>query len=73
MFTAALRFVPDFIAESKAVQEAQACRGLSTKGNVFKKVINYMSVVQPLMLKSLELIKDRSIVDAVEKEIGELK
>ena len=49
MFTAALRFVPDFIA----VQEAQACRGLSTKGNVFKKVINYMSVVQPLMLKSL--------------------
>ena len=53
MFTAALRFVPDFIAESQAVQEAQACRGLSTKGNVFKKVINYMSVVQPLMLKSL--------------------
>lgn len=53
MFTAALRFVPDFIAESQAVQEAQACRGLSTKGNIFKKVINYMSVVQPLMLKSL--------------------
>ena len=53
MFTAALRFVPDFIAESKAVQEAQACRGLSTKGNVFKRMINYMNVIQPLMLKSL--------------------
>lgn len=53
MFTAALRFVPDFIAESKAVQEAQACRGLSTKGNVVKKMIHYMSVIQPLMLKSL--------------------
>ncbi len=53
MFTAALRFVPDFIAESKAVQEAQACRGLSTKGNIFKKLKNYMSVIQPLMLKSL--------------------
>lgn len=53
MFTAALRFVPDFIAESQAVQEAQACRGLSTKGNVFKKMIHYMSVIQPLMLKSL--------------------
>jgi energy-coupling factor transport system permease protein len=53
MFTAALRFVPDFIAESKAVQEAQACRGLSVKGNVFKRMINYMSVIQPLMLKSL--------------------
>lgn len=53
MFTAALRFVPDFIAESKAVQEAQACRGLSTRGNVIKKMIHYMSVIQPLMLKSL--------------------
>ena len=53
MFTAALRFVPDFIAESQAVQEAQACRGLSTKGNIFKRMANYMSVIQPLMLKSL--------------------
>lgn len=53
MFTAALRFVPDFISESKTVQEAQACRGLSSKGNVFKKMIQYMSVIQPLMLKSL--------------------
>lgn len=53
MFTAALRFVPDFITESKAVQEAQACRGLSTEGNVFKKMVHYMSVIQPLMLKSL--------------------
>ncbi|MCH4178847.1 MAG: energy-coupling factor transporter transmembrane protein EcfT [Megasphaera sp.] len=53
MFTAALRFVPDFISESHTVQEAQACRGLSTQGNVFKKLINYMSVIQPLMLKSL--------------------
>ena len=53
MFTAALRFVPDFIAESRTVQEAQACRGLSTKGNILKKCIHYMGVVQPLMLKSL--------------------
>ena len=53
MFTAALRFVPDFIAESKAVQEAQACRGLSSKGNIIKKMIHYMTVIQPLMLKSL--------------------
>ena len=41
---------PRFIAESKAVQEAQACRGLSTKGNVVKKMTHYMSVIQPLML-----------------------
>lgn len=53
MFTAALRFVPDFIAESRAVQEAQACRGMSLEGNVFRRMKSYMSVIQPLMLKSL--------------------
>ena len=53
IFTAALRFVPDFIAESHAVQEAQACRGLSLEGNVFKRIKSYMSVIQPLLLKSL--------------------
>ena len=53
MFTAALRFVPDFIAESHAVQEAQACRGLSLEGNVFKRIKSYMCVIQPLLLKSL--------------------
>ncbi|WP_251441804.1 energy-coupling factor transporter transmembrane component T family protein [Veillonella intestinalis] len=53
MFTAALRFVPDFIAESKAVQEAQACRGLALDGNIFKRFASYGSVIQPLLLKSL--------------------
>lgn len=53
MFTAALRFVPDFIAESKAVQEAQACRGLALEGNIFKRFASYGSVIQPLLLKSL--------------------
>ena len=38
MFTAALRFVPDFLGESKAVQEAQSCRGLSLEGNIFKRM-----------------------------------
>ena len=53
MFTAALRFVPDFIAESHAVQEAQACRGLSLEGNFLKRMKSYASVIQPLLLKSL--------------------
>ncbi|MBS4913141.1 MAG: energy-coupling factor transporter transmembrane protein EcfT [Veillonella sp.] len=53
MFTAALRFVPDFIAESKAVQEAQACRGLALNSNFFKRCKSYGSIVQPLLLKSL--------------------
>ncbi len=52
MFTAALRFVPDFIAESHAVQEAQACRGLSLEGNL-KRMKSYASVIQPLLLKIL--------------------
>ena len=53
MFTAALRFVPDFLGESKAVQEAQSCRGLSLEGNIFKRMKSYASVIQPLLLKSL--------------------
>lgn len=53
MFTAALRFVPDFIAESHAVQEAQTCRGLALEGNFFKRFASYGSVIQPLLLKSL--------------------
>ena len=53
MFTAALRFVPDLIAENRYVREAQSCRGLSMKGNIFKKMKNYMTVIQPLILKSL--------------------
>lgn len=53
MFTAGLRFVPDFMEENKAVAEAQACRGLAIEGNFIKQVKRYMSVVRPLMLRSL--------------------
>lgn len=50
MFTAGLRFVPDFMEENKAVAEAQSCRGLAIEGNFIKQVKRYMSVVRPLML-----------------------
>lgn len=53
MFTAALRFVPDFVAESKAVQEAQACRGADHSGSFLKRMKSYLYVIQPLLLKSL--------------------
>ncbi len=53
MFTAALRFVPDFIAESHAVREAQACRGMNMTGNIVKRITSYGAVIQPLLLKSL--------------------
>ncbi len=53
MFTAGLRFIPDFIAENREIGEAQACRGLAVKGNFFRQVKRYMSIVRPLMLRSL--------------------
>lgn len=53
MFTAGLRFIPDFIEENRAVAEAQACRGLAMEGNFIRKVHRYMSIVRPLMLRSL--------------------
>lgn len=53
MFTAALRFIPDFIAESRTVREAQACRGMSLEGNFVKRLVSYGAVIQPLVLKSL--------------------
>lgn len=46
MFTAGLRFVPDFMEENKAVAEAQSCRGLAIEGNFIKQV-------KRLMLRSL--------------------
>lgn len=53
MLTAALRFIPDFLAESKAIQEAQACRGYSPQGNLFQRFFSYMAVIKPLVLKAV--------------------
>lgn len=53
LFTSALRFVPDLLAESKAVQEAQACRGYQPKGGIISRLTAFLSVVQPLVLRSV--------------------
>lgn len=53
MFTAALRFIPDFLAESKAVREAQACRGYTARGNIVKRLKSYVAIVGPLVLKAV--------------------
>ncbi|BBB90520.1 MAG TPA: energy-coupling factor transporter transmembrane component T [Methylomusa anaerophila] len=53
MFTAALRFVPDFLAESQAVREAQACRGYVFRGNPLKRLLDYVAIVEPLVLKAI--------------------
>ena len=53
LFTSALRFVPDLLAESQAVQEAQACRGYRPKGGIISRLSSYLSIVQPLVLRSI--------------------
>lgn len=53
MFTAALRFIPDFLAESKMVREAQACRGYAPQGNIVKRMVGYLAIVEPLVLKAV--------------------
>lgn len=53
MFTAALRFIPDFLAETKAIQEAQACRGYSPQGNLVRRLFSYMAIIKPLVLKAV--------------------
>lgn len=79
MFTAGLRFLPDFIEENRIISEAQACRGVEVKGSFIKKCKHYMAIVKPLMLRSLgrsEIMalslelrgfgsKDRTFVDNV--------
>lgn len=53
MLTAALRFIPDLMAESKAIQEAQACRGYAPHGNLIKRFLSYMAIIKPLVLKAV--------------------
>ncbi|HWQ61485.1 MAG TPA: energy-coupling factor transporter transmembrane component T [Negativicutes bacterium] len=53
MVTASLRFIPDLLSEIKAVQEAQACRGYSGRGSVARRLRNYLTIVQPLVLRSV--------------------
>lgn len=54
MFTAGLRFIPDFLEENRMVTEAQACRGMVVKGSFIQKCRRYMNIVRPLLLRSLE-------------------
>ena len=53
MFTSALRFIPDFLEESQAVREAQACRGYVFRGNPLKRLMDYVAIVEPLVLRAV--------------------
>lgn len=53
MLTAAFRFIPDFLNESRAIQDAQACRGYTPHGNPVKRLIAYGAILKPLVLKAV--------------------
>ena len=53
MFTSALRFMPDFIAESHAVREAQVCRGYVHSQNPLKRIVAYAALVEPMVLRAI--------------------
>ncbi len=53
MLTAALRFIPDFLADSKATLDAQSCRGYSNSGNPIRRCLACLAVVKPLVLRAI--------------------
>ena len=53
MLTTALRFVPDFLADSQTTLDAQSCRGYSNRGNVLKRLYSYLAVVKPLVMRAV--------------------
>ena len=53
LFTSALRFVPDFLAESQAVREAQTCRGYVPSRNPLKRLLSYAALVEPMVLRAI--------------------
>ena len=53
MLTTALRFVPDFLTDSATTLDAQSCRGYSNRGNVFKRLLSYIVVIKPLVMRAV--------------------
>ena len=53
LFTSALRFVPDFLAESQAVREAQTCRGYVPSRNPLQRLMSYAALVEPMVLRAI--------------------
>ncbi len=53
MVTAVFRFVPDLLEESKAVREAQACRGYKNTGSPLKRILGYMTIIKPMVFRAI--------------------
>lgn len=53
MLTTALRFVPNFLADSAITLDAQSCRGYSNRGNMIKRFLAYLVVIRPLVMRAV--------------------
>mgnify|MGYP003242131519 CR=1 FL=1 len=53
MLTTALRFVPNFLADSEITLDAQSCRGYSNRGNRVKRLLSYVVVIRPLVMRAV--------------------
>ena len=53
MLTAALRFVPNFLEDSTVTLDAQSCRGYSKRGNALKRLLSYVVVIRPLVMRAV--------------------
>ena len=53
MLTVALRFVPNFLEDSSITLDAQSCRGYSNRGNALKRLLSYVVVIRPLVMRAV--------------------
>ena len=53
MLTTALRFVPNFLEDSAITLGAQSCRGYSNRGNALKRLLSYVVVIRPLVMRAV--------------------
>ena len=53
MLTTALRFVPNFLEDSSITLDAQSCRGYSNRGNPLKRLLSYVVVIRPLVMRAV--------------------
>ena len=53
MLTTALRFVPNFLEDSTITLDAQSCRGYSNRGNALKRLLSYVVVIRPLVMRAV--------------------
>lgn len=61
MVTAIFRFVPDLLAESRSVREAQACRGFQSKGSPFHRLKGYTAIIKPMVFRAISRSENMAV------------